>query len=86
MQVPGIVTVTVGAIRVSVTVSDFTSIEVVIADDDMMVDDKVVDTGDDKMVGTGDGIVVDTDDDKMVGTGDGIVVDKDVDVTTMEKK
>jgi len=78
MQLPGVVTVTVGAIRVSVTVSDFTSIEVVITDDDMMVDNKVVDTGDGKMVSTGD--------DKVVNIDVDIVTDKDIDIAIVEIK
>jgi len=78
MHLPGVVTVTVGAIRVFVTVSDFFSIEVVIADDDVMVDNKVVDTDDDKMVGTGGDKVVDIDVD--------IVTDKDMDIAIVEKE
>jgi len=69
----------VGIIRVFFTVSEFTSIEVVILDNDMSVDDtKVVDTGDDKMVGTGDGKVVNID---VV-----IVANKDIDITTVQNE
>jgi len=77
-HIPAGVTVTVGVIRIYFTVLEFTSIEVVIVDDNMSVDDKVVDTGDDKMMGTGDGKVVNID---VV-----MVANKDIDITAVQNE